>query len=153
MTTEIKYNNPCKRPTSTNCTVEDYPDHVYCVGCYYFHPNLSGSKPPEKREETFMSKEDRDLHPVGKGSGGSGDKKEVSEITKLKILNCNLRLANLRLEAQGVMRAKEQIAVEEFRRLGCNPGEWLLDENSMQIVPVPVPEPPRPVTKPEQPGA
>jgi len=134
MTIEIEPYNPCQRPTSMDCRVEDYyPDHAHCIGCYYFHPNLSNSKPPEKKEETFMSKEGRDLNLVGKG-GGSGNKKEMSEITKLKLANCNLGLNNLQLQANAILRVKERIVLEEFGRLGLNLGEWLVDEKTMEIV-------------------
>ena len=80
-----------------------------------------------------MSKEGRDLNLVGKG-GGSGNKKEMSEITKLKLANCNLGLNNLQLQANNILKAKERIVLEEFGRLGLKLGEWLVDEKTMEIV-------------------
>ena len=58
------------------------------------------------------------------------ESKPISELTKLKIENCNLKLSLLQIQYQQMVVEKMAVIEEEVKRLKCKPEEWDLDERN-----------------------
>ena len=60
--------------------------------------------------------------------------KKISEVSKLKLMNCNLELQILKMKADQADMERNRILLAEFKRLRCNPEKWKLDPSKWELV-------------------
>ena len=60
--------------------------------------------------------------------------KPLSEITRLKLININLSLKILQLQANQLLLERDSILLEELKNLGCNPEEWMVNDQTWEVV-------------------
>ena len=64
------------------------------------------------------------------------ERKQIDELTKLKLQNSNLSLQILQMQANQIMAERDRLLKEEFESLECNPAEWKLDERTWELLEV-----------------